>query len=93
MRELDIEYWAPRVSWNSIRSTLQIPRTRNSQSSFLQKCARAPAAVEDMELALQKDEHGGYQRIQYHLVHHSFNLRELWRSWMVYMGGLTFDSH
>ena len=53
------------------------PPNSEVSEQFLQKCARAPAAVEDMELALQKDEHGNHQRIQYHLVYHSFNLREL----------------
>lgn len=79
----------------------------NSEVSepFLQICATAPAAVNVMQLALQRDEHECYRKIPYKEVLYGFNLTELgtlasgngdvsaWRSLMVYMGGLTFDSH
>ncbi|KIX01561.1 uncharacterized protein Z518_09287 [Rhinocladiella mackenziei CBS 650.93] len=77
----------------------------NSEVSeiFLEACAGAPRAANEIQLALQKDERGAYRRIPYDRVLRSFKLSELnlqaasegdisaWRSLMVYMGGLTFD--
>ncbi|KIX10454.1 uncharacterized protein Z518_01537 [Rhinocladiella mackenziei CBS 650.93] len=72
---------------------------------YLWICARAPAAVNDMQCALQRDEHGSYQKIPYKEVLDGFTPHQLntqatgegdisvWRSLMVYMGGLTFDSN
>lgn len=85
----------------------EIENPPNSEVSepFLQICAGAPAAVKDMQFALQKDKHDSYQRIPYEEeVLLGFSLPQLntqaagegdmsaWRSLMVYMGGLTFDS-
>ncbi|KIX02281.1 uncharacterized protein Z518_08220 [Rhinocladiella mackenziei CBS 650.93] len=71
---------------------------------FLRACARAPVVVNDMQCALQRDEHGSYQKIPYEEVLDGFTLHQLstqvtgedeipaWRSLMVYMDGLAFDS-
>jgi hypothetical protein len=78
----------------------------NSEVSelFLRTCARAPAAVKDMQYALSKGEDGSYQKIPCQKVLRGFKLSQLsaqaagegdgasWRSLMVYMGGLTPDS-
>ena len=58
------------------------PEAENPQNSevsecFLQACARAPAAVNDMQFALQKDEQGSFQRIPYEKVLRSFKLSQL----------------
>ena len=53
------------------------PPNSEVSEQFLLNCARAPAAVGDMQLALQKDEHGNYQKIRYNEVHDSFNLFDL----------------
>jgi hypothetical protein len=59
--------------------------------------------MNDMQLALRKDEHGSYQKIPCDKVLRGFTLSQLriqaagegdisaWRSLMVYMGGLTPD--
>jgi hypothetical protein len=60
--------------------------------------------MNDMQLVLRKDEHGSYQKIPCEKVLRGFTLSQLrtqaagegdisvWRSLMVYMGGLTPDS-
>jgi hypothetical protein len=76
----------------------EIPEAANPSNSevsepFLRICAGAPAAVKDMQFALQKDEHGSYQKIPCEEVLPGFNLDDIsaWRSLMIYMGGLTLD--
>jgi len=56
----------------------EIENPPNSEVSkpFLEICAGTPAAVQDMQFALQKDEHGHFQRIQYEKVFSSFKLSE-----------------
>ncbi|KIX06167.1 uncharacterized protein Z518_04141 [Rhinocladiella mackenziei CBS 650.93] len=44
---------------------------------FLRICSGAPAVVNDTQLALQKDEHGSYQRIPYVKVLRRFKLSDL----------------
>jgi hypothetical protein len=50
----------------------------NSEVSkpFLRICAGAPAVVNDMQFALQKDEHGSYQKIPFNEVLSSFQLSQ-----------------
>ena len=88
--------------------TFPVDNPPNAEVSehFLSICARAPAAVNDIQFALQKDENGSYQKIPCEDVLLSFKLSHLvsydcygvegdmsaWRSLLVYMGGLTFDS-
>ena len=57
----------------------QIEDPPNSEVSepFLRICAGAPAAVQDMQFALQKDEHGHFQKIRYEKVLSGFKLSEL----------------
>ncbi|KIX07675.1 uncharacterized protein Z518_02329 [Rhinocladiella mackenziei CBS 650.93] len=87
------------VSGGRRPKAVEAPNSEVSES-FLEACAGAPRAVNEIQLALQKDEHGAYRKIPYDTVLRSFKLSELaasegdisaWRSLMVYMGGLTFD--
>ena len=51
----------------------------NSEVSelFLQTCIKAPAVVNDMQFALQTDEHGSYQKIPCKEVLRGFILSQL----------------
>jgi hypothetical protein len=56
-----------------------MPQVKNSEVSeyFLRIYAKTPAAVDEMQFALQKDEHGSFQKIPCQNVHRSFGLSEL----------------
>jgi hypothetical protein len=56
---------------------VQNPPNSEVSEHFLRICAKAPAAVNEMQFALQKDEHGSYQKIPYQNVLLSFKLSQL----------------
>ena len=62
-----------------LQERLEAEDPPNSEVSepFLRACAGAPAAVKDMQLVLQKDEHGSYQKIPCKKVLRGFKLSQL----------------
>jgi hypothetical protein len=62
-----------------LRESPEIYNPPNSEVSehFLRICAGAPTAVDDMQFALQKDDHGSYQKIPCQNVLPSNKLSEL----------------
>ena len=56
---------------------IEDPPNSEVSEPFLQICAGAPAAAQDMQFALQKDEYGHFQKIPYNVVLPSFKLSKL----------------
>ena len=56
---------------------IEDPPNSEVSEPFLRICAGAPTAVQDIQLALQKDEHGCYKKIPYEKVLRGFKLSEL----------------
>ena len=57
---------------------IEDPPNSEVSESFLRICAGS-SAVQDMQFALQKDEHGHFQKIRYEKVLSGFKLSELVR--------------
>jgi hypothetical protein len=56
---------------------IEDPPNSEVSEPFLQICVGGPAAVQDIQFALQKDERGHFQKIPYEKVLNDFKLSEL----------------
>jgi hypothetical protein len=53
------------------------PENSEVSEHFLRICAKTPAAVNEMQFALQKDKYGSFQKIPCKNIRHNFGLSEL----------------